>query len=108
MKRGTIQLVKVLALACLLCCAAQAKAKTVYVHLLDGDDARGDGSYARPYKSWRAALRHVASGDTLIAKNCDYRKAGAAAQWGRLSLTLTMDDELEPGDPRQPVPDPAQ
>jgi hypothetical protein len=95
-------------LLCALCAGAQAKGKTVYVHLLAGDDARGDGSYARPYKSWRVALRHVGSGDTLVAKNGDYRKAGEAAQWGRLSLTLTMNDKLEPGDPRQPVPDPSR
>lgn len=84
---------------------AQAKNKTVYVHLLDGDDLQGDGSYARPYKSWRAALRHVESGDTIIAKNGDYRKAGRNASWGGLSLVLTMADQLEPGDPRQLVPE---
>jgi hypothetical protein len=89
----------------LLCLSAavDAKGKTVYVHLLDGDDARGDGSYARPYKSWRVALRHVGSGDTLVAKKGDYRKAGPAARWGAINLTLTMADALEAGDPRQPV-----
>src|SRR3954454_11506002 len=104
MQLGITQLVKVLALALLLCCAAQAKGKTVYVHLLDGDDARGDGSYARPYKSWRVALRHVGSGDTVVAKNGDYRKAGPEARWGGLHLFATMADKLEPGDPRRPVP----
>lgn len=84
--------------------AVQAKGKTVYVHLMDGDDKRGDGSYALPYRSWRVALRHVESGDTIIAKNGDYRKAGRDARWGGLDLALTMADELEPGDPRQPVP----
>src|SRR5215208_1977125 len=87
-----------------LCFTAQAAGKTVYVHLLDGDDARGDGSYNRPYKSWRVALRHVGSGDTLVAKNGDYRKAGAAARWGGINLTLKMNEQLEAGDPRQPVP----
>jgi len=82
---------------------AHAKGKTVYVHLLDGDDIRGDGSYALPYKSWRVALRHVGSGDTIIAKNGDYRKAGRDARWGGLNLALTMDDQLEAGDPRQPI-----
>lgn len=81
----------------------QAKGKTVYVHLLDGDDARGNGSYAQPFKSWRVALRHVGSGDTIIAKNGDYRKAGRDARWGGLNLVLTMADRLEPGDPRQTV-----
>ena len=42
-------------LLCALCAGTQAKGKTVYVHPLDGDDVRGDGSYAKPYKSWRAA-----------------------------------------------------
>src|SRR5437762_3026140 len=83
---------------------AHAKGKTVYVHLLDGDDIRGDGSYGLPYKSWRVALRHVGSGDTIIAKNGDYRKAGVAAGWGGLNLGLTMEDQLEAGDPRQPIP----
>ena len=107
-KRARLILHAAAVLLALACGAASAAAKTVYVHLLDGDDARGDGSYASPYKSWRVALRHVGSGDTLVAKNGDYRKAGAAAQWGRLSLTLTMEDKLEPGDPRQPVPDPSR
>src|SRR6266496_5223063 len=84
----------------LLNTAAQAAGKTVYVHLLDGDDTRGDGSYSRPFKSWRVALRHVGSGDTIIAKNGDYRKAGRESDWGGLSLALTMADELEAGDPR--------
>jgi hypothetical protein len=82
---------------------AQGKGKVLYVHLLDGDDARGDGSYTRPYKSWRVVLRHAGSGDTIIAKNGDYRKAGREGNWGALSLALTMADPLEPGDPRQPV-----
>jgi Right handed beta helix region len=84
--------------------AALAKDKTVYVHLLDGDDMRGNGSYTRPYKSWRVALRHAGSGDTIIAKNGDYRKAGRPGNWGGLSLILTMADKLEAGDPRQTVP----
>ena len=88
----------------LLCGAAQAKGKAVYVHLLDGDDMRGDGSYSLPYKSWRVALRHVGSGDTIIAKNGDYRKVGRAGNWGGLSLALTMGDQLEAGDPHQTVP----
>jgi hypothetical protein len=87
-----------------LCGAAQAKGKTLYVHLLDGDDARGDGSYSRPYKSWRVVLSHAGSGDTIIAKNGDYRKAGRDGNWGGLSLASTMADQLETGDPRQPVP----
>ena len=87
-----------------LCGVAQARGKTVYVHLLDGDDTRGDGNYTRPFKSWRVALRHVGSGDTIIAKNGDYRKAGREGSWGGLSLALTMADQLEAGDPRQTVP----
>ncbi len=42
-----------------LCGAAQAKGKTLYVHLLAGDDARGDGSYSRPYKSFSAQPRRT-------------------------------------------------
>src|SRR5260370_16209522 len=42
----------------ILCGAAQANGKTIYVHILDGDDVRGDGSYSRPYKSWRVVLSH--------------------------------------------------
>ena len=82
----------------------EGKGKVLYVHLLDGDDTRGDGSYARPYKSWRVVLRHAGSGDTIVAKNGDYRNAGRDGNWGGLNLALTMADPLEPGDPRQPVP----
>src|SRR6185503_9036319 len=73
--------------------SAQVSAKTVYVDLLSADTRSADGSYDRPYKSWRVALQHVTSGDTIVAKNGDYRKAGAAARWGGLSLTLTLADE---------------
>ena len=107
--KGSVRLFLLTAAALLvLCGAAQAAGKTVHVHLLDGDDARGDGSYAKPYKSWRKALQHAGSGDTVIAKNGDYRKAGQAARWGGIHLVLTMNDKLESGDPRQPVPDPAR
>ena len=87
-----------------LCEVTQAKGKIVYVHLLNGDDLRGDGNYSRPFRTWRVALRHAGSGDTIIAKNGDYRKSGSEGRWGGLSLTLTMADHLETGDPRQPVP----
>src|ERR1043165_3109608 len=83
-----------LAISILLCGSIQAAGKVVYVHLLDGDDVHGDGSYAHPYQSWREALRHVGSGDSLIAKNGDYRKAGRAAKWGALDFLLTMADKL--------------
>jgi len=87
----------------LMSTAVQAAGKTVYVHLLDGDDTRGDGSYSRPFKSWRQALNHVGSGDTIIAKNGDYRKAGREAKWGGLDLVWTM-AEREETDPTRPVP----
>jgi len=74
--------------------------KTVYVHLIDGDDRSGNGSYERPFRSWRVALHHVSSGDTIIAKNGDYRKAGREAKWGGLDLILTLEDPLQEGDPR--------
>jgi hypothetical protein len=50
---------------------AQVSAKTVYVDLLSADARSADGSYDRPYKSWRVALQHVTSGDTIVAKNGD-------------------------------------
>jgi hypothetical protein len=99
-----LALVPAAAVLLLVCGAARAEGKTVHVHLLDGDDARGDGSYARPFKSWRVALRHAGSGDTIVAKNGDYREAGPEGRWGGIHMTLTMADTLEPGDPRQPVP----
>jgi hypothetical protein len=103
--RPVLMLALVAAVALLvLCGATEAKGKTLYVHLLEGDDARGDGSYAHPYKSWRVVLRHAGSGDTIIAKNGDYRKAGRDGGWGGLNLALTMADQLETGDPRQSVP----
>jgi hypothetical protein len=77
--------------------------KTVYVDLLDRNSGTSDGSYDRPFKSWRVALQHVSSGDTIVAKNGDYRKAGAQASWGGLTLTLTLADKLEPDDPHPPV-----
>ena len=73
-------------------CQPAASAKTVYVHLLVGDDTTGNGSYDRPFKSWAVALRNVTSGDTIIAKNGDYRKAGREQKWGGLDLTLTSSD----------------
>jgi hypothetical protein len=87
---------------------ATTTAKTVYVHLIHGDDRTGDGTYSRPYKSWRTALTHVGGGDTIIAKNGDYRAAGAQARWGGLDLVLTMADQLDHNDPRQPVIPPAR
>lgn len=80
--------------------SASATGKTIYVHLLSGSDQTGDGSYPRPFKSWRFALQHVGGGDTIIAQNGDYRKVGAEGKWGGLDLTLTLDDKLESGDPK--------
>jgi hypothetical protein len=99
-----LQLLFVLILALAFPVLAFGKGKTLYVHLLDGNDTQGDGSYMRPFKSWRVALRHVRSGDTLVAKNGDYRKTGRAGGWGGLGLTLTMADSLDEGDPHQAVP----
>ncbi len=83
----------------LLHITANGAGKTIYVHLLDGDDATANGSYGHPFKSWRVALRHVSSGDTIVAKNGDYRKAGQEAKWGALDLALTLADQLEDGEP---------
>jgi len=82
-----------------LLCSSHARAKTIYIHLLDGNDTTADGTYDRPFKSWRVALQHVTSGDTVIAKNGDYRKAGREAKWGGLDFTLTLADELQSADP---------
>jgi len=76
-----------------------ATAKTIYVHLVAGNDQTGNGSYDSPFKSWRIALRHVTSGDTIVAKNGDYRKAGRESKWGGLDLTLTFADQLNASDP---------
>ena len=81
-----------------------SSAKTVYVDLLKGDDGSADGSYSRPFSSWRVVFRHVVSGDTVVAKDGDYRKAGLASKWGGLDLALTLEDRLEPGDPRPTSP----
>jgi hypothetical protein len=78
----------------------EASSKTIYVHLVDGNDRTADGSYNKPFKSWRVALRHVTSGDTIIAKNGDYRKSGREGKWGGLDFTLTLADQLQAGDPR--------
>jgi hypothetical protein len=100
---STWQLLFAVILALVFPLLALGKGQTLYVHLLDGDDIHGDGSYTRPFKSWRVALRHVGSGDTLVAKNGDYRNIGRAGNWGGLSLTLTMADSLVDGDPHQAV-----
>lgn len=94
----TITRVVSFAFAFALFCSV-ASAKTVYLHLLDGDDKAGNGSYAQPFKSWRVALRQVSSGDTIVAKNGDYRKAGRESKWGGLDFTLTLADSLEAQDP---------
>ena len=83
--------------------AVNVSAKTVYVDLLGVDPNKADGTYDRPFKSWRVALQHVGSGDTIVAKNGDYRKAGAQARWGGLTLTLTLEDKLESDDPHPQV-----
>lgn len=83
--------------------ALNVSAKTVYVDLLAAGSNKADGSYERPFTTWRVALQHVTSGDTIVAKNGDYRKAGAEARWGGLHLTLTLADELEKADPHPPV-----
>jgi hypothetical protein len=80
-----------------------ASAKTVFVDLLNTDTRPANGSYEHPFKSWRVALQHVTSGDTIVAKNGDYRKAGAQARWGGLTLTLTLADELQKEDPHPSV-----
>jgi parallel beta helix pectate lyase-like protein len=82
----------ILLLVAFLLLTPEASAKTIYVHLVDGDDKTADGSYNRPFKSWRVALQHVSSGDTIVAKNGDYRKAGREEKWGGLDLTLTLSD----------------
>src|SRR6185503_5651971 len=103
MTRFLLRLFGIGSLTIFCCVLACGKGKTVYVHLLDGND-NNDGSYTRPFKSWRVALRHVGSGDTLVAKNGDYRKIGRDGNWGGLRLTLTMEDQLDANDPRQVVP----
>jgi hypothetical protein len=65
----------------LILCAVNVSAKTVYVDLLAASPNKADGSYERPFTSWRVALQHVTSGDTIVAKNGDYRKAGAQADF---------------------------
>src|SRR5919107_2777911 len=87
----------------LLLITTSASAKTVYVDLLSADARPADGTYDRPFKTWRVALQHVTSGDTIVAKNGDYRKAGASARWGGLNLTLTLADELQKDDPHPSV-----
>ena len=84
----------ILIVVAFLLLTSKASAKTIYVHLIAGNDSTADGSYDRPFKSWRVALRHVTSGDTIIAKNGDYRKAGREGKWGGLDFTLTLADQL--------------
>src|SRR5689334_22272083 len=86
-------------LVVLIFVAANVSAKTVYIDLLAANPNRADGSYEHPFTTWRSALQHVTSGDILVAKNGDYRKAGAPVRWGGLHLTLTLADELEKDDP---------
>ena len=93
----------VLCLLALTFFAVSISAKTVYVDLLATSANKADGSYLRPFTSWRVALQHVSSGDTIVAKNGDYRKAGVQARWGGLHLTLTLADELEKDDPHPHV-----
>src|SRR5215213_611700 len=93
----------VILIALMSAARAQVSATTVYVDLLSADTRSADGTYDRPFKSWRVALQHVTSGDTIVAKNGDYRKAGAQARWGGLRLTLALSDELQKEDPHPPV-----
>lgn len=92
-----------LCLVALTSFAVSISAKTVYVDLLATTANKTDGSYERPFTSWRVALQHVTGGDTIVARNGDYRKAGASARWGGLHLSLTLADELEKDDPHPAV-----
>ncbi|MEN3330503.1 MAG: hypothetical protein V7638_5310 [Acidobacteriota bacterium] len=86
-------------------CQSVASARTVFVHLLNGDDKSGNGSYEQPFKSWAIALRHVTGGDTIVAKNGDYRKAGQEQKWGGLDLTATSSNTagIYRYDPNKPL-----
>jgi Right handed beta helix region len=88
-----------LSVAVALCASVEASGKTIYLHVIEGDDKTADGTYGHPFRSCRVALRHVTSGDTIIAKNGDYRKAGREGKWGGLDFTLTLADPLEANDP---------
>jgi hypothetical protein len=78
MKKSAAQLI--LVLCALALCQSVTSAKTIYIHLVEGNDNKADGTYSRPFKSWRIALQHVTGGDTIIATNGDYRTSGAAAK----------------------------
>ena len=84
--------------------AVKASAKTIYVNVPGVNDETQDGTYAHPFRSWRVALRNVTSGDTIIAKNGDYRKTGREGKWGGLDFTLTLADQLDSGDPHPTSP----
>ena len=72
---------------------ANAAGKTIYVHLLDGDDSTADGSYSHPFKSWRAALRRVTGGDTIVGGSSGKLFATSTALFQRLTSPLVGDDE---------------
>ena len=74
------------------------------MHLLDGDDAQGDGNYTRPFKSWRVAFVMSAAAIRSLPRTATIEKPDVKAVGAGSNLILTMGDRLEPGDPRQPVP----
>ena len=65
MKRSLAMMLALLMALCIVPTVAFAEAKTIYVDATNGNDATGDGSETKPYKTVEAAAKAAASGDTI-------------------------------------------
>ena len=79
-----------LALLFLIAAGVSASAKTVYVDLLDRDTRPSDGTYDRPYKSWRVALQHVTSGDTIYVNVRNQYNGGSTCPYPSCDVSLDL------------------
>ena len=79
MKRSLAMMLALLMALCIVPTVAFAEAKTIYVDATNGNDATGDGSETKPYKTVEAAAKAAASGDTIQLGEGNYTLYGVSS-----------------------------
>ena len=79
MKRSLAMMLALLIALCIVPTVAFAEAKTIYVDATNGNDATGDGSETKPYKTVEAAAKAAASGDTIQLGEGNYTLYGVSS-----------------------------
>ncbi|MDD6838879.1 MAG: DUF1565 domain-containing protein [Clostridiales bacterium] len=72
MKRSLAMMLALLMALCIVPTVAFAEAKTIYVDATKGDDATGDGSETKPYKTVGKAAGEATSGSTIYLAEGNY------------------------------------